>query len=147
MGGLPGSVLFACNFNAVRSPIAESIMKKFYGHIVYVDSAGVRRGVLDPFGVAVMAEIGIDLAGHRPKTFNDLLDGSYDLIISLAPEAHHRAIEMTRTMACEVEYWNTLDPTIVQGNRETRIDAYRALRDGLTRKITGRFSAGPPPVV
>ena len=144
---LPGSVLFACNFNAVRSPIAESIMKKLYGDVVYVDSVGVRCGVLDPFAVAIMAEIGIDLSGHRPKTFDDLLDGSYDLIVSLAPQAHHRAVEITRTMACEVEYWNTLDPTIVRGNRETRIDAYRSVRDALTRKITERFSTGPAPVV
>ena len=147
MGEFPGSVLFACNFNAVRSPIAEAITKKLFGQIVYVDSAGVKCGVLDPFAVVVMGEIAIDLSRHRPKTFNDLLDGSYDLIVSLAPQAHHRAVEMTRTMACEVEYWNTFDPTIVEGNRESRLEAYRNVRDDLARRITHRFSAGPAPVV
>ena len=142
-----GSVLFACSENALRSPMAEAIAKHHFGSRIYVDSVGVREGEIDPFAVEVLAEIGIDASRHIAKRMDDLLDTSFDLIVSLSPEAHHRSVELTRSSAAEVEYWNTLDPTIVQGNRETRIDAYRALRDGLTRKITGRFSAGPPPVV
>ena len=144
---LPGSILFACNLNAVRSPMAEAIAKHLHGHLVYVDSVGVHRGVLDPFAVAVIDELGIDLSRHRAKTFDELEDTSFDLIISMTPEAQHRAVEMTRTMACEVEYWPTFDPTLVQGSREMVLEAYRQVRDDLLRRIRARFGRGGPPVV
>ena len=95
--------------------MAESILKNLHSHHVYVDSVGVRRGELDGFAVAAMDEIGIDLARHRPKTFEDLEDSSFDLVVSLSPEAQHKAVEMTRVMACEVEFWNTFDPSMVEG--------------------------------
>ncbi len=145
MGGLPGSVLFACTMNAIRSPMAEAIMKHLYGHVVFVDSAGVREGETDGFAIAAMDEIGIDISGHQPKTFDDLEDTSFDLIISLSPEAQHRAVEMTRTMACDVEFWNTLDPSIVEGSRDTRLDVYRQVRDLLMRRIKDRFDLTPRP--
>lgn len=132
-------MLFACSMNSVRSPMAEAILKHLAGTRVYVDSAGVRPGELDPFAVAVMDEIGIDLARHRPKTFADLNDSSFDVVVSLAPEAHHRALEMTRTMAIDAEYWPTLDPTATVGSREQILDAYRSVRDGLFRRIKQRF--------
>jgi protein-tyrosine-phosphatase len=135
----PSAVLFACNMNAVRSPMAEALLKRLLGTRVYVDSCGVRRGDLDPFVIEVMAERGIDMGRHRPKSFDDLEDGFFDLIVSLSPQAQHRAIELTRTMACDVEYWPTLDVTVVEGNRETRLDAYRAVRDELERRIRDRF--------
>ncbi len=147
MGDIPGAVLFCCTMNAVRSPMAEGLMKFRLGHAVYVDSVGVRRGTLDPFAVAVMDELGIDLGRHRPKTFDDLEDTFYDVVISLSPDAQHRAVELTRTMACELEFWNTFDPSIVEGSRETRLAAYRSVRDHLTERIDRRFSAPPPPVV
>ena len=147
MDDLPHAVLFACGMNSVRSPMAEGIMKFLFGRQVYVDSVGVRKQDIDPFTVAVMDEIGIDLSRHYPKTFGDLDDDSYDLVITLAPDAQHRAIEMTRSMACEVEFWATFDPSIVEGNRETRLDAYRQVRDKLMKRITERFSPAPPPVV
>lgn len=147
MDDLPHAVLFACGMNSVRSPMAEGIMKFLFGRQVYVDSVGVRKQEVDPFTVAVMDEIGIDLSRHYPKTFDDLDDDSYDLVITLAPDAQHRAIEMTRSMACEVEFWATFDPSIVEGNRETRLDAYRQVRDKLMKRITERFSPAPPPVV
>lgn len=136
---LPKAVLFACSMNVVRSPMAEAILKHLAGRWVYVDSAGVRTGELDPFVVAVMDEIGIDLARHRPKAFADLQDSSFDVVISLAPEAHHRALEMTRTMAIDAEYWPTLDPTATAGSREQIMDAYRQVRDGLFARIKQRF--------
>lgn len=135
----PSAVLFACNMNAVRSPIAEALLKRRLGRRVYVDSCGVRRGELDPFVIEVMGESGIDMGGHRPKSFDDLEDGFFDLIVSLSPEAQHRAIELTRTMACDIEYWPTLDATMIEGNRATRLDAYRAVRDELERRIRARF--------
>jgi protein-tyrosine-phosphatase len=138
-GELPKAVLFACSMNAVRSPMAEAILKHLAGRHVYVDSAGVRPGELDPFAVAVMDEIGIDLGRHRPKTFSDLQDSSFDLVVSLAPEAHHQALEMTRTMAIDAEYWPTIDPTATMGSREQILDAYRAVRDGLFQRIKARF--------
>src|SRR3954453_15545491 len=94
---LPGAVLFACNHNRVRSPIAEGLMKLWFGDRVYVDSCGLRRDeddAPDPFAVAVMDELGVDIAGHRSKTFDDLEDDSFDLVISLTPEAQHRAVEL-----------------------------------------------------
>ncbi len=114
-------------------------MKHFYGHSVYVASCGVKPGESDPFVSAVMEEIGIDLGKHRPQGFDDLEDSSFDLVISLSPEAHHRALEMTRTMAIEAEYWPTLDPSVVQGSREQILDSYRTVRDGLMKRIRSRF--------
>lgn len=139
MSDLPGAVLFACTHNAIRSPMAEGIFKHLYRQRVFVDSAGVRPGRLDDFAVEVMDEIGIDISRHRPKSFEDLEDDSFDLIVSLSPEAQHRAVEMTRSMACDVVLWNTLDPSIVEGNRETRLDAYRMVRDQLFRQIRRHF--------
>jgi protein-tyrosine-phosphatase len=147
MDDLPGAVLFACTQNSVRSPMAEALLKHLLGHRVYVDSAGVRAGEVDPFAVEVIEELGIDLSRHKSKSFDDLEDTSYDLIISLSPEAQHKAVELTRTMACEVEFWMTMDPSIIEGNREVRLDAYRAVRDQLKKRIEKRFQMDLKPVV
>lgn len=136
------AVLFACTLNAVRSPIAEAYLKYLHGHRVYVDSCGARPEKVDGFAVSVMAELGIDVAGHRPKSFDELEDGSFDLIVSLSPEAQHRAVDMTRTMACDVEFWNVLDPGVVTGSRQSRLETYRMIRDDLIRRIHERFPAG-----
>lgn len=136
---LPGAVLFACSENRIRSPMAEGILKHLLGHRVYVDSVGVRAKPVDPFAIAVMDEIGIDISRHRPKAFDDLEDTSYDLIVSLSPEAQHTAVELTRTMACEVEFWPTFDPSVIDGNREARLAAYRQVRDQLLTRIRQRF--------
>jgi protein-tyrosine-phosphatase len=141
---MPSAVLFACNYNAVRSPMAEALMKYLYGHIVYVDSAGVRKQALDPFVTEVLDEIGIDIAKHRPKTFDDLEDTSFDLVVTLTPEAQHAAMEMTRTMAVDVEYWPTPDPTAAAGSREQMLEAYRQVRDRLMAKIKERFGPLAP---
>ena len=137
---LPSAVLFACTMNSVRSPMAEGILKFLHGTRIYVDSTGIRASEVDGYAVAVMDEIGIDIAGHKPKTFDALEDSYFDLIISLSPEAQHRAIEMTRVMAVEIEFWNTFDPTVVEtDDREGRLDAYRQVRDHLMDKLKGRF--------
>ncbi len=141
MGNLPGSVLFACTHNAIRSPMAEGILKHLLGDRVYVDSVGVRAGEIDAFAVAVMDEIGIDISRHRSKAFEELEDTYFDLVVSLSPEAQHKAAEMTRTMAAEVEYWKTMDPSYVHGNREVRIKVYREVRDELLQRIKLRFEA------
>ncbi|MBF0324588.1 MAG: arsenate reductase ArsC [Alphaproteobacteria bacterium] len=139
---LPGAVLFCCTFNSVRSPMAEGIMKRLHGKRIFIDSVGVKHGELDPFVVAVMDEIGIDVSRHKPRTFDDLEDSSFDVVVSLSPEAQHKAVDLVRHFACEVEYWPTFDPTAVEGSRETRLDAYRQVRDELWRHIRDRF----PPV-
>ncbi len=144
MSDLPGAVLFACSENALRSPMAESILKHLHGHRMYVDSVGVRAGELDGFAVEVLDEIGIDLSRHRSKSFDDLEDEYYDLIITLSPEAQHRAVELTRTMAVDLEFWHTFDPSIVEGNRDTRLAAYRQVRDQLLQRIRDRFPSSPP---
>ncbi len=144
---LPSAVLFACNQNAVRSPMAAAILRHLSGGRIYVASAGVRAGTPDPFVAEVMNELGIDLSHHEPISIADLHDTSFDVVITLSPEAHHQALELTRTMAVEVEYWPTMDPTIIEGNREQRLEAYRACRDGLFARIKRRFPISGAPVV
>ncbi len=142
----PQSVLFACGLNSVRSPIAAALMRHYAGRHVYVGSAGVRKGELDPFAVAVMEEIGLDIGRHRPQTFEEIEDWeglNFDLIVTLSPEAHHKALELTRAIAAGVEYWPTADPADTTGNREQRLDAYRSMRDQLLARIMARF--GPTP--
>lgn len=141
---MPAAVLFACSLNAVRSPMAESIMKHFHGHRVYVDSVGARKGELDPFAIEVMDEIGIDISNHKPKSFDDLEDTSYDLIVTLSPEAQHHAVEMTRTMAADVIFWNTMDPSFIEGSRENRLTVYRQIRDQILERIKERFPLTKP---
>jgi len=138
---LPGAVLFACTMNSVRSPMAAAILRHLAGRRAYVESAGVRAGGLDAFAVAAMDEIGIDISRHTPRTLRDLHDTSFDLIVSLSPEAHHQALELTRTMAVDVEYWPTFDATLLIGSagREQILQAYREVRDGLFQRIKRRF--------
>ena len=119
--------------------MAEGLTKKLFGDVIYVDSAGVRQGSVDGFALAVMAEIDIDISLHNSKTFDDLEDTSFDVVISLTPEAQHKAVELTRTMAVELEYWPSLDPTGVDGTREVMLDAFRQVRDDLQRRILARF--------
>jgi protein-tyrosine-phosphatase len=136
------AVLFACGLNSVRSPMAEAIARHYFGKSLYVQSAGVRKGELDPFAVTVLDEIGIDAKKHKPRTLEELEEWeglNFDLIVTLAPEAHHAALDLTRTNAADVEYWPTMDPTIVQGSREQMLDAYRAVRDGLVDRIVERL--------
>ena len=140
----PQAVLFSCGFNSVRSPMAESMLQHMFPQALYVKSAGVKKGELDPFAVAVMAELGQDISTHKPTTFEELEDWeglNFDLIITLSPEAHHKALELTRTMAADVEYWPTPDPTATEGTREQRLDAYREVRDQLMRRIQARFAS------
>jgi protein-tyrosine-phosphatase len=138
---LPAAILFACSMNAVRSPMAAALMRHLAGKGLYVESAGVRAGELDPLAVEVMEEIGLEIAAHRPRRFEDLEDGSFDLVITLSPEAQHKAVELTRTAATQVEYWPTIDPTAVEGSREQRLAAYRAVRDSLMERLKARFIA------
>ena len=138
----PQAVLFACALNAVRSPMAASLLQQMFPQL-YVKSAGVRKGELDPFAVSVMAELGQDISKHKPTTFEELEDWeglNFDLIITLSPEAHHKALELTRTLAADVEYWPTHDPSTSDGNREQKMDAYREVCDQLLLRIRRRFA-------
>jgi protein-tyrosine-phosphatase len=140
----PQAVLFACGMNAVRSPMAAALLQQLFGQTVYVGSAGVQKGELDPFAVAVMEEIGIDIARHKPMTFEEIedLDGlNFNLIVTLSPPAHHKALELTRTLGAQVEYWPTPDPTAAEGSREQRLNAYREVRDQLRARIRERFGS------
>jgi len=134
-------VLFACTLNAVRSPMAAVMLRHLTRGGLYIESAGVRAGDLDPLAVEVMGEIGLEIAKHKPRRFEDLEDGSFDLVITLSPEAQHKAVELTRTAATKVEYWPTMDPTAVEGSREQRLMAYRVVRDQLMRRLKQRFLA------
>ena len=139
----PQSVLFACGQNSVRSPMAASLLHAMFPNTLYVRSAGVKKGELDPFAVAVMSELGQDISTHKPTTFEELDDWeglNFDLIITLSPEAHHKALDLTRTLAADVEYWPTHDPTDTNGNREQKLEAYREVCDTLLARIRRRFA-------
>jgi len=145
---LPDAVLFCCNFNQVRSPMAEALMKHLIGTRIFVDSCGLKRAAfdpdvddmeVDPLAAEVMKELGVDVTRHRCKTFGELEDDSFDLVVSLTPEAQHRAVELARGRSADIEYWPTLDPTLTEGSREHRLEAYRQVRDGLADRIIRRF--------
>ena len=142
----PQAVLFLCGHNQVRSPIAAALAKHLLGGALYVASAGVMKGETDPFVTAVMDEIGIDLSRHKSVTLDEIeeYEGlNFDLVVSLSPEAHHRALDLTRTLDFDVEYWPIFDPTGVEGSREQRLDAYRAVLDDLMKRIKTRFTWHP----
>jgi protein-tyrosine-phosphatase len=147
MNGLPSSVLFACSHNAIRSPMAEAMARRLYGHSVYLDSVGVTPTDLDGFTVAVLDEIGIAMNRHRGKSFDDIDPSSFALIVTLSPEAHHCALEFTRNAATEVEYWRIPDPSAVEGSRETRLNSYRHIRDTLFTRLKTRFGAPSGPTI
>jgi protein-tyrosine-phosphatase len=142
---LPDAVLFSCNYNRVRSPMAEGLFKRFYGTRAFVDSCGLKPDPagegIDPFVVVVMDELGLDVSDHQPKTFAQLEDDSFDVVVSLTPEAQHRAVELSRDRSVEIEYWPTHDPTLADGSREARLEAYREVRDALAEQIKRRFGA------
>ena len=147
MIGLPSSLLFACSENSVRSPMAEALAKRLYGHRVYIDSVGVRASEVDGFAVAALDEIDIDVHRHHAKTFDDVDAASFELIVTLSPEAHHSALEFTRGTATEVEYWPMPDPSAVEGSRENRLDAYRHTRDQVLARLKARFGIPITPSV
>lgn len=144
---MPGAVLFACSQNSIRSPMAAGILRHFMGHRIFVESVGVRAGEVSDFATAVMDEIGIDISDHTPKSFDEYADTSFDMVISLSPEAHHTAIELTRTNSLEAIYWATFDPADANGSREQILDTYRSVRDALLQKIKQRFVGAAAPNV
>jgi protein-tyrosine-phosphatase len=120
--------------------MAAALLRRMWGDRIFVDSCGLRAADdADGFVLAVMNELGVDLSAHIPKSFDELEDGSFDLVISLTPEAHHRAVELGRARSTEVEYWPTSDPTLEQGSRDQRLQAYRRVRDELQGRLLDRF--------
>lgn len=140
---MPGAVLFVCGMNAIRSPMAEVIARSLLPKGTYIASAGVRPGERDPFVDTVLDEIGLTLGKRQPQTLDELEDDYFDLVITLAPEAHHRALDLTRSTAVEVVYWPTPDPTVATGTRERILDAYREVRDLLRMRIDKKFRENP----
>jgi protein-tyrosine-phosphatase len=139
----PAAVLFACNFNRVRSPMAEGLMQALYGDAIYVDSCGLRPDPeVDPLAMVVMTEIGVDISDHRSKSFDDLACDSFDLVIAFTPESFAQAQAGSRGCAVEVENWPLPDPTQTEGSREASLEAYRQVREVLRARLTARF--GPP---
>jgi len=136
---LPSAVLFICTQNAIRSPMAAALMHASHGARTYVASAGISAGDPDPFVGLVMDEVGLDLTRHRPHSIDDLADSAFDLAITLSPEADAYAREMAKTMAIEVEYWPTPDPSTAQGSREQILESYRDVRRGLEKRLKERF--------
>jgi arsenate reductase len=145
--GIPGSALFACDWNAVRSPMAEGISKHLLGTQVFLQSAGALGEMpLDPFAVAVCAEIGVDIARHRTHTLDEMAQwgddlGQYDLIVALSPAARARALKTAAVSHVAVEFWPIPDPTETGESRNQKLDAYRAARDLIIQRIRERFAA------
>jgi protein-tyrosine-phosphatase len=145
---LPQSVLFCCDHNAVRSPMAEGIMKRLYGTGCYVQSAGlVNDQEIDGFAIAVCKEVGVEMSRHRSRSFDEMRDwgddlASFDLVLALSPASQHRALELTRLYHLEVEYWPILDPTGLGEGREERLAAYRTTRDMIVARLTDRWGPG-----
>ncbi len=137
--GIPRAILFMCGLNAIRSPMAEAIAKRLLKPDIYIQSAGVRSGDRDPFVDAVLEEVGLSIGRHQPRTLDDLEDDFFDLIVTLTPEAHHAALELTRTSPVDVVYWPTMDPTAATGTREQVLDAYREVREHLWKLIDKRM--------
>ena len=147
MAELPKSVLFCCDHNAVRSPMAEGMMKKFYGQDVYVQSAGVFNDLeIDGFSIAVCQELGIELSRHRSRSFDEMQEwgddlSGFDLVVALSPASQRRALELTRLFHLDVEYWPILDPTGLGENREAKLASYRQARDQIKTRMTDRFGS------
>ena len=145
---LPQSVLFCCDHNAVRSPMAEGLMKKFYGTGTYVQSVGVKNDMeIDGFSIAVCSELDVQLDRHRSRSFDEMEEwgddlGSFDLIIALSPASQRRALELTRFYHLDVEYWPILDPTGLGESREAKLTQFRAARNQIVGRLIDRF--GPP---
>lgn len=139
----PRAILFMCGMNSIRSPMAEVIAKQIVAPGIYIQSAGVRAGERDPFVDAVLDEAGLTLGKHKPRTLDEIEDDFFDLIITLTPEAHHAALELTRSNALDVVYWPTMDPTVATGTRETMMEAYREVREHLTKLISERLPQRP----
>jgi protein-tyrosine-phosphatase len=144
---IPSSILFVCSQNSVRSPMAEALAKRLYGRATFIDSAGVRAVGVDGLAVAALDELGIDAQRHHAKTIDDIDPESFDLIVTLSPEAHHQALELTRGTAAEVEYWPVGDPTAVEGTRDARLAAYRQTRDFILARLKARFGAPSGPTI
>jgi protein-tyrosine-phosphatase len=144
---LPQSVLFCCDHNAVRSPMAEGIMKKFYGTGTYVQSVGVHNDLdIDGFSIAVCKEMGVELSRHRSRSFDVMEEwgddlSSFDLVIALSPASQRRALELTRFFHLEVEYWPILDPTGLGETREQKLASYRQARDQIVTRLKERWGA------
>ncbi len=143
---LPQSVLFCCDHNAVRSPMAEGIMKKLFGFDVYVQSVGVINDLeIDGFAIAVCKEIGVELARHRSRSFDELEQSGealagFDLVVALSPASQRRALELTRFYHLTVEYWQIMDPTGLGETREQKLNVYRQTRDQILGQIEQRWS-------
>jgi len=130
-----------CRMNAVRSPMAETLARSLLPG-TYVASAGIRPGERDPFVDAVLGEVGLSLGRHAPHSLDELEDDYFDLIVTLAPEAHHAALELTRSMAVDVMYWPTPDPSVATGTRDQILHSYRDVREHLKLLIEKRLK--PP---
>ncbi|MEM6387505.1 MAG: low molecular weight phosphatase family protein [Pseudomonadota bacterium] len=147
MADIPQSVLFCCDHNAIRSPMAEGMMKKFYGHDSYVQSAGVYNDMeIDGFSVAVCHELGIELARHRSRSFDEMQEwgddlSGFDLVVALSPGAQRKALDLTRYFHLDVEYWPIMDPSGIGETREAKLDQYRQARDQIRNRMVDRFGA------
>ena len=134
------SILFVCNINSIRSPMAEAILKLWFNKKIFIDSCGIRNGKIDHMAIEVMAEENFDLTNHSSKLFSDLESTYFDLIITFTNEAYSEVKSQTKTQDCEIEYIDIPGASQTTGNRQQRLDSYRQVRDLLIEKLKDRFS-------
>ena len=138
MSDKAGRILFACNMNSVRSPMAEALAREMLGPDIHVESCGVYEGILDPYVARVLDEAGIPVPSRDPQSFGRLDVNGFDVVVALTSKAAAEA----RKLGANVEFWDTANPTDIRDGEEQMLKAYRACRDELKAKIDERFGAG-----
>ena len=142
-GGPVASVLFLCTHNRIRSPMAAALTRLRYAPLIRAESAGIRpHDEPDYLAWSVMDEVGGELESHKARgldAFDEMEDPPFDLIVSLSPEAHHRALDLIPRLGLAAEYWPTYDPSLSEGSRDQRLMEYRSVRDALDKRIAARF--------
>lgn len=132
------TVLFVCSMNSVRSPMAAALARQAFPGRIIARSVGVNGGKADAFVHEVMEEIGIDMSVHTPHILDELVANHFDLVITLSEDA----AEAVRRKGLEVgaiEEWQVDDPSLVEGNRDLVLNAYRDLRDNLRQRVRARL--------
>lgn len=137
---IPKSILFLCQLNSVRSPMAEGLMRHAFPDVANIRSCGLYMGDVNDFMVTVMREKGVDMSGHAPAMLADLQDETFDHVIAFTKEAHEAAQSVFEDKPDTiVEFWPVVDPG--QGSLDVRamLNNYRAIRDNIDARLRRTF--------
>ena len=139
------SVLFCCNYNSVRSPMAEGIFKKLIDQRIFVQSAGVFDTLeIDGFTVKVCDEINVKLSKHRVRSLKEMekeggFTGGFDLVVALTKESLEEVRKYSRYSSVMIEDWIVEEPVKDENDINQTIGSYRNTRDIILKKINERF--------